>query len=98
LVDGSGKLLRNRLYHVNDAIVGAAYTGDFENQGDFNFEDINGYNEFIVENDNNYRYDEEGRLIQDLKEGIQEIVWRVDGKVKKVNFTSVSAKNNLEFD
>jgi RHS repeat-associated protein len=33
-----------------------------------------------------------------LKEGIQEIVWRVDGKVKKVIFTSESEKNNLEFD
>ncbi len=98
LVDGSGNLLRNRLYHVNDAIAGAAYTGDLEDQGEFNFEDGNGYNEYIVENDNNYRYDQEGRLIQDLKEGIQEIVWRVDGKVKKVIFTSTSGKNNLEFD
>jgi RHS repeat-associated protein len=97
LLDG-GNLLRNRLYHVNDAIAGATYTGDLEDQGAFNFQDANGYNDYMVENNNNYRYDEEGRLIQDLAEGIQEIVWRVDGKVKAVIFTTASNKNNLEFD
>ena len=95
LLDGSENLVRNRLYHVNDAISGAAYTGDLEDQGTFNYA-----SDTDVENNNNYKYDAEGRLIQDLKEGIQEIVWRVDGKVKKVIFEDIGAgsKNNLEFD
>jgi hypothetical protein len=29
----NGKLVRNRLYHVNDAIAGATYVGDLEDQG-----------------------------------------------------------------
>jgi RHS repeat-associated protein len=93
LLDGSGNLVRNRLYHVNDAVSGATYAGDLTDQGTFVDTSY-----FAVENHNNYKYDEEGRLIQDLAEGIENIVWRVDGKVKKVIFTTVSGKNNLEFD
>jgi len=91
----NGKLVRNRLYHVNDAIAGATYVGDLEDQGTI----INTSQEDF-ETLNNYKYDEEGRLIQDKAEGIQEIVWRVDGKVKKVIFEDIGAgsKNNLEFD
>jgi hypothetical protein len=88
-----GNLVRNRLYHVNDAIAGATYVGDLEDQGG-----IDNTSVYNFETNNNYRYDEEGRLIQDLAEGIENIVWRVDGKVKKVIFTSVSGKNNIEFD
>jgi RHS repeat-associated protein len=46
----------------------------------------------------NYAYDEEGRLIQDLQEGIEEINWRVDGKVKRINRIANSTKQNLSFD
>jgi RHS repeat-associated protein len=88
-----GNLVRNRLYHVNDAIAGATYVGDLEDQ-----DAIDNTSVYNFENNNNYRYDEEGRLIQDLAEGIENIVWRVDGKVKKVIFTSAIGKNNLEFD
>lgn len=92
LLDDNGNLVRNRLYHVNDS-AGFQNAGDLSDQGTFVDTSY-----FAVENHNNYRYDEEGRLIQDLTEGIENIVWRVDGKVKKVIFTSVSGKNNLEFD
>jgi RHS repeat-associated protein len=109
LVDGSGNLVRNRLYHVRDyaGVTSPTYnnpSGTMSSQMDANNSDLNDQGQFIdasifeVENDNNYKYDEEGRLIQDLAEGIENIVWRVDGKVKKVIFTSVSGKNNLEFD
>jgi RHS repeat-associated protein len=92
LLDDNGNLVRNRLYHVNDS-AGFQNAGDLTDQGTFVDTSY-----FAVENNNNYRYDEEGRLIQDLAEGIENIVWRVDGKVKKVIFTSASGKNNLEFD
>jgi hypothetical protein len=69
----NGKLVRNRLYHVNDAIAGATYVGDLEDQGTI----INTSQEDF-ETLNNYKYDAEGRLIQDKAEGIEEIVWRVD--------------------
>ncbi len=109
LVDGSGNLVRNRLYHVRDyaGVTSPTYnnpSGTMSSQMDANNSDLDDQGQFIdasifeVENDNNYKYDEEGRLIQDLAEGIENIVWRVDGKVKKVIFTSVSGKNNLEFD
>jgi RHS repeat-associated protein len=109
LVDGSGNLVRNRLYHVRDyaGVTSPMYnnpSGTMSSQMDANNSDLNDQGQFIdasifeVENDNNYKYDEEGRLIQDLAEGIENIVWRVDGKVKKVIFTSVSTKNNLEFE
>jgi hypothetical protein len=47
---------------------------------------------------NNYSYDAEGRLIQDLQEQIASIEWRVDGKVKRINRIANSAKQNLSFD
>jgi RHS repeat-associated protein len=47
---------------------------------------------------NNYAYDEEGRLIQDLQEQIASIEWRVDGKVKRINRIANSTKQNLSFD
>ena len=56
----NGNLIRNRLYHVNDAVLGAPTQGDLEDQGTFN-----DATHFAVENNNNYKYDAEGRLIQD---------------------------------
>ncbi len=47
---------------------------------------------------NNYAYDQEGRLIQDLQEQIASIEWRVDGKVKRINRIANSTKQNLSFD
>lgn len=72
-----------------------ANNSDLDDQGQFIDASI-----FEVENDNNYKYDGEGRLIQDLAEGIEEIIWRVDGKVKKIIFEDigVGSKNDLEFD
>ena len=44
-----------------------------------------------------YAYDEEGRLVKDLQEEIEHIVWRVDGKVKSITRTPSSEKN-VSFD
>ncbi|MEN9303692.1 MAG: hypothetical protein RL264_2121, partial [Bacteroidota bacterium] len=46
---------------------------------------------------NNYSYDEEGRLVKDSSERISKIVWRVDGKVKEIQRNGGSAKW-LKFD
>lgn len=47
----------------------------------------------------NYAYDAEGRLIQDLQEGIDEIKWRVDGKVKSIKQSdNKPGEYSLSFD
>ena len=47
----------------------------------------------------NYTYDEEGRLIKDLQEGIEEIKWRVDGKVKSIKQSdNKPGEYSLSFD
>ncbi|MBI1835688.1 MAG: hypothetical protein HYR91_00330 [Flavobacteriia bacterium] len=48
--------------------------------------------------DNNYSYDEEGRLIMDLQEGIDFIVWSVSGKVKEIIRSTQSNAKNIKFD
>lgn len=89
-----GDLLRNRLYHINEPLnLTALDDTDIDDMGGtFNPQDPN------IESGWNYQYDEEGRIVKDTQEGIEEIVWRVDGKVKEVIRTSGSDKKNLGFD
>jgi RHS repeat-associated protein len=48
---------------------------------------------------NNYSYDAEGRLTKDLQEGIDEIKWRVDGKVKSIKQSdNKPGEYSLSFD
>ena len=77
--NADGKRIRNRLYHLNDAIQTAQDELDLEDMGVFNAHSEN----TPINESNNYRYDEEGRLIEDKAEGLT-IEWRVDGKVKKI--------------
>jgi RHS repeat-associated protein len=90
--NSSGKLLRNRLYHINDEVDASDWADDIDDMGVFE------NNPLLIETANNYSYDEEGRLIKDTQEGIKEIVWRVDGKVRAVIFDSLSQKPHLLFD
>lgn len=86
--DASGKLISNKLQHVNDVVAPANYPDDFEDQGAY------------VANDpstHNYSYDERGNLIQDKAEEIDEIVWTAEGKIKEIIRTAGSTKPNLEF-
>jgi RHS repeat-associated protein len=85
-----GKLVRNRLYHLDDTVNDGAHADDIDDMGSF----VPGAN---METHNNYSYDEEGRLIKDSKEGISKIVWRVDGKVKEIQRMTGSTKW-LKFD
>ena len=88
----AGRLLRNRLYHVNDVVLPSLYSDDIDDMGTFE-DDIN-----FINTDNNYAYDGEGRLVKDKQEEIDSILWRVDGKVKMIIRTPASQKNNLSFD
>ncbi len=91
-VDGFGNVIRNRLYNVNDA-AGFQNAGDLSNQGTFN----SAANQINISN--NYVYDEEGRLIKDVAEGIELIVWRVDGKVKEIHrHVDFEEMKHLTFD
>ncbi|MBX3165292.1 MAG: peptidoglycan DD-metalloendopeptidase family protein [Bacteroidetes bacterium] len=89
--DVNGKLLRNRLYHVNDFVSGTpAYLQDITDQGTFNPNNIN--------SNNNYGFDEIGNLVRDDAEEIQNIEWTVSGKIKSITRTIGSQKSNLSFD
>lgn len=71
----------NQLNRVNDLIANSGSTA-----GDIQGSQAN----------DNYAYDEQGRLIQDLAEGISNITWTVDNKVKSI--TGVGQKSNMEFN
>ena len=87
------KLLRNRLFTVNDAVgVVDPQTSDLGDQSPF-LSDVE-----VIDIDNNYRYDAEGRLKQDVAENIEDIIWRVDGKVKEIVRISGSSTKNVIFD
>jgi photosystem II stability/assembly factor-like uncharacterized protein len=84
--NASGKLLSNRLYHVND---NPGYTSlmddDIDDQGTYSA------------TSHNYDYDKIGNLIHDQQEEIDEITWTVTGKVKAILRSSSSSKPDLEF-
>ncbi len=88
--DANGRLLRNRLYHVNETVSAGAFTDDIDDQGVFSTTNIN--------TSNNYGYDEEGRLVRDDAEDIAQIKWTVTSKVKEVIRSNGSPKKNLKFD
>lgn len=88
----NGNLIRNRLYHVNDLIAPTVDLGDIDDMGTFEDDYL------LINLNNNYSYDGEGRLIKDLQEDIEKIVWTLDGKVKSIERPVLSSKKNLKFD
>lgn len=84
--------INNRLYHVNDVVVADKQKDDVDNQGSV----------YQINVNSNYLYDQEGRLIKDIAEGINKITWRVDGKVKTVerstNDANVPEKSMVAFE
>src|SRR5690606_8498779 len=88
----AGRLLRNRLYLVNDAVSSSLYGDDIDDMGTFD----NNVN--TINANNNYSYDGEGRLTKDKQEEIDTIIWRVDGKVAAIRRTPESLKKNLVFE
>jgi RHS Repeat. len=85
--DGSGKILNNRLLHVNDDVQNSANPSDIENQGD-------NYAQYDPAS-HNYAYDKMGNLIKDQSEEIAEITWNTAGKVSKVSRIEGSGKPDL---
>ncbi len=90
----NGRKVQNRLYHVNDDVINTAFTDDIDDMGTFN-DDVATINDGIT---NNYQYDEIGNLIKDNQEEIEEIKWRVDGKIAEIKRGSGSNKQNLVFN
>lgn len=92
--DGSGKVLSNRLYSVDEdaAINSGTFPDDIDDMGTFDNTDAG------INTNNNYQYDKEGRLIHDEQEAIESIVWRVDGKVKNIIRPGSSSKKNVSFE
>ena len=92
--NSNGDLLRNRLYHIHDNVADNVDNTDIDDMGGtFVADDPN------INNNFNYQYDSEGRLIKDVQEEIDTIIWRVDGKIKEI-IRSASAidKKNVSFD
>ncbi|MEO6240311.1 MAG: RHS repeat-associated core domain-containing protein, partial [Bacteroidia bacterium] len=90
--DANGKMLRNRLYHVNDTVAIIRHADDIDDEGSFSSSIA------TINTANNYGYDAEGRLVRDDQEEIAQIVWTVTGKVKEVIRSIGSSKKNLKFD
>ena len=55
--NSSGKVISNRLYHVNDAIAASVQNDDIDDQG--------ATTSIVINQNTNYRYDELGNLNQD---------------------------------
>ena len=87
-----GNLIQNRLYHVNDLVGSNIDDSDIDDMGQF--ED----NNLLINTENNYSFDEEGRLIRDRSEDVDSIAWRGDGKIKSIHRPNSSSKKNLIFD
>ncbi len=94
--NAEGQLVQNRLYHVDDAVLPGDFSDDIDDMGTFE-DNVN----LINNGSNNYRYDDIGQLIQDSQEGIDTIIWRVDGKIKAIYRTASAGKSDkksLTFD
>jgi RHS repeat-associated protein len=96
--DNNGNLLRNRLYQINDFVDSQTDLTDIDDMDGDLSQDLFNPQDANIETAYNYAYDEEGRLIRDVQEKIDQIVWRVDGKVKEIHRPADSGKKNLSFD
>jgi RHS repeat-associated protein len=93
LNNNPSKLMRNRLYHVNDnTSYTSIKTDDIDDQAGFNS------NPLSINVNNNYNYDAIGNLIKDSTEQISNIEWTVYGKIKRITRSTGSTKDNLNFD
>lgn len=106
--DGANGRIQNRLYHVNDisGILPTDQDGDIEDMVNVHPSNTTQSTAFIdnptdpdgINLYNNYSYTEIGELERDNQEGIEEIIWRVDSKVKEVHRSAGSSRKNLKFD
>jgi hypothetical protein len=94
---GSGRLLRNRLYHVHSDHDNLATTDIGDYADDLaNFNDPHNTNG-TINTANPYGYDALGNLARNTHDGISAIDWTVAGKVKNVHRMGGSALPKLQF-
>ncbi|MFT3886371.1 MAG: hypothetical protein QM724_13360 [Flavobacteriales bacterium] len=95
-----GRLRSNRLYDIRDVGDEAAVTRD-----DDGFDDLPTVSPTFTDNpanptdentSNNYRYDHNGNLVRDGREGIGRITWTLAGKVRSVE-RSGGTRQALDF-
>jgi len=92
-VNSNGRKVQNRLYHITEDPAHNYNTEDIDDMGTFNDNVAT-----INDGNNNYQYDEIGNLTKDTQEEIEEIKWRVDGKIAEIKRGSGSNKQNLVFN
>lgn len=101
IYDANGNILQQyRADRGNSPIDDLSYTYELNRNRLTRVEDISVHPSIHVDDIDysEYSYDEEGRLKTDLQEGITEIVWRVDGKVKAIIRDGVNPdQKNLTF-
>src|SRR5690554_235229 len=90
--DANNKLLRNRLYHINDNIASNVDSTDIDDQGVFNSDPD------FIETANNYVRDKMGGLVKDRQEEIDTVIWSASNKVKEIRRNFDSSKKNVIFD
>src|SRR5690554_6238153 len=90
--DANNKLLRNRLYHINDNIASNVDSTDIDDQGVFNSDPD------FIETANNYVRDKMGGLVKDRQEEIDTVIWTASNKVKEIRRNFDSSKKNVIFD
>jgi hypothetical protein len=90
--NANGKLLQNRLYHVNNSVVPNSQPNELNDEGAFHPASQ------TINTANNYGYDEIGELVRDDSAGIVKIVWSLYGKLKEVKRKQGIKSNSLKFD
>ncbi|MBL7946214.1 MAG: hypothetical protein JNN32_09095 [Flavobacteriales bacterium] len=95
----TGKLWRNRLYHLKDAGLDNLVTQADDGTEDLLFKDsemadvvTDPWDENASGSDNHYRYDDLGNLIRDQREGLANIDWTATGKVRAVEQAALSGE------
>lgn len=99
--DANGNILtQQRANEINDPIDNLVYNYQSNRNRLIQVEDVSVHQSIYPDDIDNsqYTYDEEGRLKTDSQEGIADIVWRVDGKVKAITRNGDPHKKNLIFD
>jgi RHS repeat-associated protein len=73
--DSQGRLVANRLEHVNDSVADGAFPDDLDDQGAYAPLDAGTHN---------YAYDANGNLVRDRAAGITAVLWSMDNRITRV--------------
>ena len=87
-INNDNRRVKNCLYHVNDPMAAGLMPDD---QGLFTGVLA------VINTDNNYGNNQLGQLQRDKPEYIEEIHWRIDGKIGRIDRVNGSGLKELEF-